>query len=119
MRILLYHIQDQNGYNQRKLGTSFTQDDLRIDHQAGPRTSTKRYIGNSGSDSSGDSLHYYANQQRSYHGHQTSSRMNNRNTINKSKSAHVISCEVYAEVADHTEQGHLHYPLTTLHKQRY
>ena len=24
--------------------------------------------------------------------------------INKSKSAHVISCEVYSEVVDHTEQ---------------
>ena len=42
---------------------------------------------------------------------------NSRNLINKSKSAHVISCEVYSEVADHavisnTEQNQLN--LTTL-----
>ena len=69
-----------------KFGSSFTQDDLRL-HDSGVS-----------SQHSGES--YYANQRN----HQeSSSRQTSSNMINKSKSAHVISCEVYSEVVDHTD----------------
>ena len=120
------------------LGSSFTQDDLRIDatshhkhqqHSLAPQgclqqsqnqltsgqnqlTSDQNQL-NSGSclATSGQQQQqqYYVNQRFN----------NSRNLINKSKSAHVISCEVYSEVADHaatvisnTEQNQLN--LTTL-----
>lgn len=68
-----------------RLASSYTQEDLR---------SRQQPIYNQ--------QHMYANN-------------HSRNVINKSKSAHVISCEVYSEVADHTETSH----LATLRQQRY
>jgi len=70
--------------NHAALNNSFTQDDLRL-HDSGIS-----------SQHSGES--YYVNQRVHEPNHRPSSSM-----INKSKSAHVISCEVYSEVLDHTD----------------
>ena len=126
------------------LGSSFTQDDLRIDathhkhqqHSLAPQGCLQQSQNqlnsgqnqlNSGQNQmiSGSCLATSGcisatsgqQQQQQYYVNQ---RFNNsRNLINKSKSAHVISCEVYSEVADHaaavisnTEQNQLN--LTTL-----
>ena len=120
------------------LGSSFTQDDLRIDatshhkhqqHSLAPQgclqqsqnqlTSGQNQL-NSGQNqlNSGSCLATSGQQQQQQY--YVNQRFNNsRNLINKSKSAHVISCEVYSEVADHaaavisnTEQNQLN--LTTL-----
>ena len=102
------------------LGSSFTQDDLRIDathhkHQQpslAPQgclqqsqnqlTSGQNQLtsGSCLATSGCNSATSGQQQQQQYYVNQ---RFNNsRNLINKSKSAHVISCEVYSEVADHT-----------------
>ena len=78
-----------------KLGSSLTQDDLRL-HDSGVS-----------SQHSGES--YYANQRV----HET--RIPSNHMINKSKSAHVISCEVYSEVIDHTGDQPCH--MSTLKRR--
>ena len=117
---LFSQISNNNGCRQyqTKLGSSFTQGDLRIDSHPGldqkqqissasqgchhhPQLQSQATISGSGQQQ------YYVNQRFN----------NSRNLINKSKSAHIISCEVYSEVADHaaissTEQNQLN--LTTL-----
>ena len=106
------------------LGSSFTQDDLRIDatshhkhqqHSLAPQGCLQQ--SQNQLTSGQNQLTSGQQQQQQYYVNQ---RFNNsRNLINKSKSAHVISCEVYSEVADHaaavisnTEQNQLN--LTTL-----
>jgi len=143
---LFNHVSNNNGYprqyHQSKLGSSFTQDDLRIDatshhkhqqHSLAPQGCLQQSQNqlNSGQNqmTSGSCLATSGcisatsgqQQQQQYYVNQ---RFNNsRNLINKSKSAHVISCEVYSEVADHaaavisnTEQNQLN--LTTLRTRR-
>ena len=73
--------------NHAALNNSFTQDDLRL-HDSGIS-----------SQHSGES--YYVNQRVHETNHNRPS--SSINMINKSKSAHVISCEVYSEVLDHTD----------------
>ena len=111
------------------LGSSFTQDDLRIDatshhkhqqHSLAPQgclqQSQNQLTSGQNQLNSGSCLATSGQQQQQQY--YVNQRFNNsRNLINKSKSAHVISCEVYSEVADHavisnTEQNQLN--LTTL-----
>ena len=79
--------------NPLKMGSSFTQEDLRYMNQ-GNGQNVKPSI-------------------PEYQSGILNSQRNRNNAMNKSKSAHVISCEVYAEVADRTDLN-----LTTL-RNRY
>ena len=119
------------------LGSSFTQDDLRIDatshhkhqqHSLAPQgclqqsqnqlTSGQNQLTSGQNQQTSGSCLATSGQQQQQQQYYVNQRFNNsRNLINKSKSAHVISCEVYSEVADHavisnTEQNQLN--LTTL-----
>ena len=113
---LFSQISNNNGCRQyqTKLGSSFTQEDLRIDSHPGLDQKQQISSASQGCQHQSQATISGSGQQQYY----VNQRFNNsRNLINKSKSAHIISCEVYSEVADHaaissTDQNQLN--LTTL-----